>query len=181
MSDLNTVLKQLTPTPVDIAAYYEEVRQGITSAGYSIVEENVTKPWGAYFRIESTQAEGFIADFFPGLTLDEARLGIDNAELSPKILVVAPGQRLSWQYHHRRAERWCFLTRGGYRRSLDDTEGVRQEAQEGEVVQFATSERHRLEGDPSEMVLVAEIWQHSDPQHPSDEDDIVRVQDDYKR
>jgi hypothetical protein len=29
--------------------------------------------------------------------------------------------------------------------------------------------------------LVAEIWQHTDPDHPSNEDDIVRVQDDFGR
>ena len=26
--------------------------------------------------------------------------------MSPKILIVKPGARLSWQYHHRRAEIW---------------------------------------------------------------------------
>jgi hypothetical protein len=29
--------------------------------------------------------------------------------------------------------------------------------------------------------VVAEFWQHTDPDYPSDEDDIVRVQDDYSR
>jgi hypothetical protein len=29
--------------------------------------------------------------------------------------------------------------------------------------------------------VVAEIWQHTDPAVPSDEDDIIRVQDDYNR
>jgi hypothetical protein len=29
--------------------------------------------------------------------------------------------------------------------------------------------------------LVAEIWQHTDPENPSDEDDIVRVSDDFGR
>ena len=27
----------------------------------------------------------------------------------------------------------------------------------------------------------SEIWQHTDAKHPSDEDDIIRVQDDYGR
>jgi hypothetical protein len=30
-------------------------------------------------------------------------------------------------------------------------------------------------------VLVAEIWQHTDPGNPSNEDDIVRLADDYSR
>jgi hypothetical protein len=41
-------------------------------------------------------------------------------------------------------------------------------------------ERHRLIGLEN-WGVVAEFWQHTDPEHPSDEDDIVRVQDDYKR
>ena len=41
-------------------------------------------------------------------------------------------------------------------------------------------ERHRLVGLEN-WGVVAEFWQHTDPDHPSDEDDIVRVQDDYKR
>jgi len=28
---------------------------------------------------------------------------------------------------------------------------------------------------------VAELWRHLDPQHPSDEEDIVRLQDDFGR
>ena len=104
-----------------------------------------------------------------------------GAELSPKFLIVKPGQRLSWQYHDRRAERWCFLTQGGYRKSMTDDEGDRIEANAGEVVQFQTGERHRLEGRSDGLVLVAEIWQHSQPEAPSDEDDIVRLADDYQR
>lgn len=41
-------------------------------------------------------------------------------------------------------------------------------------------ERHRLVG-VDEWGIVAEIWQHTDAAHPSDEDDIVRVQDDFGR
>jgi hypothetical protein len=29
--------------------------------------------------------------------------------------------------------------------------------------------------------VIAEIWQHTDANHPSDEDDIIRVQDDFGR
>jgi hypothetical protein len=33
----------------------------------------------------------------------------------------------------------------------------------------------------NEWGVLAEIWQHINPAHPSDEDDIVRVQDDFGR
>lgn len=53
----------------------------------------------------------------------------------------------------------------------------------GEVVQFDAGERHRLGSQPysKTYTLVAEIWQHTDQKHHSDEDDIVRLQDDYSR
>ncbi|MCU0327251.1 MAG: phosphoheptose isomerase, partial [Spirosomaceae bacterium] len=40
--------------------------------------------------------------------------------------------------------------------------------------------RHRLVG-VNEWGIIAEIWQHTDPKNPSDENDIVRVQDDFGR
>ena len=162
-------------------ALVAEVEALAVRAGYQIVEKNTEKPWGAYLRIDSSQADEFVNDFFPGLTPDEARLGIEGAELSPKFLIVKPDQRLSWQYHDRRAERWCFLTPGGYRKSLTDDESERVEVQPGEIVQFERGERHRLEGRFDGIVVVAEIWQHSQPDAPSDEDDIVRLADDYQR
>ena len=44
--------------------------------------------------------------FFPHLNPDDFA---GFARLSPKILLVAPGKRLSWQYHHRRSEIWKLI------------------------------------------------------------------------
>ena len=182
MSDLP---KNITTLNYDDIHGYDEfiidIERMTAEAGYTVVEKNTDKPWGAYLRFDSMQADEFVDDFFPGLSPEEARLGIEGAELSPKFLIVKPAQRLSWQYHDRRAERWCFLTEGGYRKSSTDDESERFEALAGEVVQFQKGERHRLEGRPDGFVLVAEIWQHSQPQAPSDEEDIVRLNDDYSR
>jgi len=41
-------------------------------------------------------------------------------------------------------------------------------------------ERHRLVG-LDDWAVVAEIWVYEVPGHPTDEDDIVRVRDDYGR
>src|SRR5215216_836786 len=95
----------------------------IEAAEYTVAEVNAEKPWGAYIRINNDDADRFVEEFFPGLTPEEARLGVEGAELSPKILIVSPHQRLSWQYHGRRAERWRFLTEGAYKRSETDEEG----------------------------------------------------------
>ena len=169
-------------TSVDVAR--KMVKDQIVELGYRIVEEDLAKPWGAYYRMSNQDAERFIQEFFPDLSITEAKLGRDDVELSPKFLLVAPGHRLSWQYHDRRAERWRFLTKGAYYRSHSDEMPVAiQTAKAGEVVQFDAGERHRLGSDPysKEYTLVAEIWQHINQDNRSDEDDIVRLEDDYQR
>lgn len=181
MSELPGAIRERDIQKETAAMLVSELEELIVANGYEVVEKNDAKPWGAYLRLASEDADRFVEDFFPGLDPKDARLGVEGAELSPKFLVVTPGQRLSWQYHDRRAERWCFLTEGAYRKSMTDDEGERISASAGEVVQFATGERHRLEGMQDSLVLVAEIWQHVDPEHPSNEDDIVRLSDDYQR
>lgn len=178
-TNLNEYLQMELPN--DKEQLTADVVVSLEHAGYEIVEVNTEKPWGSYVRIRNDQADDFVYEFFPGLSPEEAHLGMDDAELSPKILIVSPGQRLSWQYHHRRAERWRFLTKGGYNKSLDDEPGDVVVAEAGDVVQFEKSERHRLNGAEDGYVVVAEIWQHVDPVAPSNEDDIVRLYDDYSR
>ena len=50
----------------------------------------------------------------------------------------------------------------------------------GDIIQLKQGERHRLIG-LNGWGIVAEIWRHTDAENPSDEDDIVRVQDDFGR
>lgn len=181
MPEFTEQLNSIIEHDSEYETFVQDIVHMTDKAGYEIVEMNTDKPWGAYLRISSSQADEFVKEFFPGLAPEEARLGVEDAELSPKFLIVKPGQRLSWQYHDRRAERWRFLTTGGYRKSETDDEGSRVDAQIDEIVQFKTGERHRLEGADNHIVLVAEIWQHTDASNPSNEEDIVRLADDYKR
>jgi mannose-6-phosphate isomerase-like protein (cupin superfamily) len=182
MSQLSVTIQSLnTPDQKEYAAFFADLTTKIQNAGYTIVESNTAKPWGAYFRIDSTQADMFVGEFFPDLDPLQARLGVEGTELCPKILVILPGHRFSWQFHNHRAERWRFLTPGWYRKSIDDDEGERFPAQADDVVQFLQGERHRLEADSNAPVIVAEIWQPSSIDHATDEDDIVRVADDYSR
>lgn len=171
----------VSETPVEVAT--KMVHDKVIELGYTIVEEDTNKPWGAYYRMSGDEADRFIHEFFPGLSITEARLGREDMELSPKFLLVAPGHRLSWQYHDRRAERWRFLTDGSYHRSHSDDQGELISAIAGEVVQFDAGERHRLCANVNgeSYTLVAEIWQHTVAGQPSNEADIVRLQDDYKR
>ncbi len=158
----------------------EELIDQYETKGFTVVERVDDKPWGCMVRFHHDDADRFVAEYFPGLDPKEARLGNDNAPLSPKFLVVAPGQRLSWQYHARRAERWAYVTAGLYMRSESNTMPGADSAKPGTVVQFLAGERHRLIGG-SEPTIVAEIWQHTEPDNLSDEEDIVRVSDDYAR
>lgn len=158
------------------------VKQMIEQLGYTVVEANETKPWGGMYRLSDDDAGQFIHDFFPGLSLNEARLGRPDVRLSPKFLLIAPGTRLSWQYHMRRAERWHFLTSGTYTVSKTNDEPEVTVAPAGTITQLAAQTRHRVTSpNQSQYVLVAEVWQHTDPQQLSDEDDIIRLQDDYRR
>lgn len=159
----------------------EEVARILEAAGYDIALFDYSRPWGGFNQLANDNADRFVEEFFPGLTPEEARLGNPDSELSPKILTVAPEQRLSWQYHDRRAERWAYLTPGGYHKSLSDDQGELRLAEAGEVVQFEKSERHRLVGAVGYYTLVAEIWQHTDPANLSNEEDIIRLADDYRR
>ena len=50
----------------------------------------------------------------------------------------------------------------------------------GSLITLKQGERHRLIG-LNDFGVIAEIWQHTDVNNPSDENDIVRIQDDYGR
>ena len=159
-----------------------EIVAAAQAAGYTVADIDDARPWGGFVRFDYRDGDRFVTEFFPGVDPVAARLGNPEAELSPKILYVEPNQRLSWQRHDRRAERWVFLTSGGYHKSLDpEVMGDMVQANPGDVVQFEAGECHRLVGGGDGVTLVAEIWQHTDPTMHSDEADITRLQDDYKR
>ena len=143
----------------------------------SLLWLKILSPPGFFFVIKEEAAQDFAYRFFGGIDVDTLRV---EGKLSPKILIVKPGARLSWQYHHRRAEIWqVYQGEVGIIRSNDDTEGQLVRFGEGQQVRLSQGERHRLIG-LEDYGIVAEIWQHTDS-IPSDEEDIVRVHDDYLR
>lgn len=145
---------------------------------FNIISSDLNRPWGGFYVIDENQAQQFADTFFDGMDISTLKIG---GKLSPKILLVAPEKRLSWQYHNRRAEIWKVVSgQVGVVRSETDQEGDLVVHTTGEVIKLAQGERHRLVG-LAEQGVIAEIWQHTDAAHPSDEDDIVRVQDDFGR
>ena len=128
--------------------------------------------------INESQAQDFADKFFNGLKIDSLKIG---GKLSPKILIVNPNSKLSWQYHQRRAEIWSVYKGSvGVSRSMDDNEKQMLILRENEQIKLMLGERHRLIG-LDDFGVVSEIWQHTNPENPSDEDDIIRVQDDFGR
>lgn len=146
--------------------------------GLSVDEINVEKPWGAYWRFSDRQVGQFVDLFFP--KMKESLLGGEQS-LSPKFLLIAPGESLSWQYHNRRTEKWRVVAgEVGVVSSESDIENGKITMKAGESICLENGIRHRLIGKEG-WGLIAEIWVHTDPNNPSDEDDVVRLQDDYGR
>lgn len=157
---------------------FENIQKQLKTNHFTIVSEDHNRPWGGFFVIAEEQAQAFANQYFDGLDVSTLKRG---GALRPKILIVAPGKRLSWQYHHLRAESWRVIQgQAGVKRSTNDTEGELEILNIGDTITLHQGERHRLIG-LDDYAIIAEIWQHIDDKHPSDEDDIVRVQDDYGR
>ncbi len=88
-----------------------------------------------------------------------------------KIVVVDPGQRLSLQYHSKRSERWICLEGEG----LAEINRRRQLLRPGQVAEVPAGAKHRLGAGPlGTKVLEIALGNF-------DEDDIVRLEDDYGR
>ncbi len=158
---------------------FKAVTDYIHQAGFNVSDSDFDRPWGGFFVIDENQAEQFIASFFPGYTKEQLMLG---EKLSPKFLVVAPNRRLSWQYHFRRAEIWRVVA-GPVQVAISNTDDETNPGtyNDGDIITLTKGTRHRLVGAPDSYGVVAEIWQHTDPKKPSDEEDIVRLQDDFGR
>lgn len=157
---------------------FKKTAQSLDKQGFKIVAKDEARPWGGFFVIDEKQAPRFIETFFPSLSIEDFK-GFEK--LSPKILMVRPGKRLSWQYHHRRSEIWRLIDgEAGVVKSPTDEQTDVHKLKMGELVRLECGERHRLVGLDDWGVL-AEIWQHVDAANPSDEEDIVRVEDDFGR
>ncbi len=87
----------------DNKSIFEEAAKMLEAKGLTIINKDDARPWGGFYVIDEMQAPVFINHFFSEENIDEIRI---TEKISPKILLVAPGARLSWQYHHRRAEIW---------------------------------------------------------------------------
>jgi mannose-6-phosphate isomerase-like protein (cupin superfamily) len=98
---------------------------------------------------------------------------LDAPHTKVKQLTVYPGQRLSLQLHHKRAEHWTVV-KGVATVTVGDRTW---DAPVGETIIIPVQAQHRLANLGQNLVEIIEV-QLGDY---FGEDDIVRLQDDYAR
>ncbi|MEI7539399.1 MAG: phosphoheptose isomerase [Candidatus Saccharibacteria bacterium] len=183
MSELfNRLSKIDTSGSVNKEQLVQSICNNAVLSGYTITDVDTERPWGAYIRFSDENVSLLIEDFFGNLGSKDTLLKNSIAGLSPKLLIVSPEARLSWQYHLRRSELWSPINGASYYSGMDDNnQGELQTRVPGDIIRLSVLERHRLVGAVGLYSIVAEIWQHEYPNNPSTEDDIVRIEDDYSR
>ena len=98
-------------------------------------------------------------------------LDADNCKV--KKIVVNPRARLSLQYHNHRSEVWTVIEGT----ALYTINNLSSEAVPGQVIQIPRGAHHRVKNEKDKPLMFIEV------QHGTyfGEDDIVRIEDDYKR
>ena len=80
---------------------------------------------------------------------------------------------MSHQYHHRRSEVWTIVQE----EAIIILEGVYEVYKKGRVAKMPFGAKHRIQNQSDEYVVIIEVQLGS----YFDEDDIVRIEDDYNR
>lgn len=97
----------------------------------------------------------------------------DEPNYKLKRIEVNPGQRLSYQYHHKRQEQWTVIE-GEATVVLDGEDNT---VKYGDSIFIPLGAKHRIENRTDQMVVFIEVQTGT----YFGEDDIVRVEDDYDR
>ncbi|RAP31473.1 mannose-6-phosphate isomerase [Candidatus Marinamargulisbacteria bacterium SCGC AG-414-C22] len=90
-----------------------------------------------------------------------------------KRIVVNPGHRLSYQYHHQRAEHWTIV-KGTATVTLN---GKDTQLNTGDHIHIPLKAKHRITNHTESELIFIEVQYGS----YFGEDDIVRLKDDYQR
>jgi len=90
-----------------------------------------------------------------------------------KRIEVNPGGRLSYQYHHKRSECWTVVSGSGVF-TLND---IPKEISYGDSVIIPKMAKHRIYNNSDKTLILIEVQTGE----YFGEDDIIRIEDDYKR
>ena len=158
---------------------HNSVVEDLKSKNLNISGEDFERPWGGFFKISDDSLMDFLSTYFSGVELP---FDITKLNVSPKILVVEPGKKLSWQSHERRSELWRVVKGpvGIFTSPTDEQPEEMGVYNDNDIIEMELGTRHRLVG-MDDWGIVAEIWVHKFPDNPSDEDDIRRIEDDFGR
>ncbi|HMS64770.1 MAG TPA: phosphoheptose isomerase [Ignavibacteria bacterium] len=156
-----------------------QIRNELENKDIKISGEDFKRPWGGFFEIDKESLEKFLSIYFEGVKLPFEKT---NLNLSPKILIVEPCKKLSWQVHERRSELWRVVKGpvGIFTSPTDKQPDEMDVYNIHDIIEMELGTRHRLVG-MDDWGIVAEIWIHSFPDNPSDENDIRRIEDDFGR
>ena len=97
----------------------------------------------------------------------------DEKNYKVKRIEVLPGKRLSYQYHEKRSEAWTIVQGS----ALITIDGKDFELLKGQSIKIPQGSKHRIENIGKTDLIFIEIQTGS----YFGEDDIVRIEDDYKR
>ena len=111
--------------------------------------EKEERPWGSFFVIH------------------------DEKTYKLKRIEVKPGQRLSYQYHLKRAESWNVVKGSGVVTIEDKNYNV----SEGKTILVPRESKHRVYNNSDDLLVLIEVQTGT----YFGEDDIIRVSDDYNR
>ena len=97
----------------------------------------------------------------------------EESNFKLKMIEVNPGQRLSYQYHNKRSEVWTIVEGKG-EVTIDDKKIF---LEYGDSIKIDTKSKHRIFNSSDSILKFIEVQTGS----YFGEDDIVRIDDDYKR
>ena len=156
----------------------ESILAEVRRFGLRLAEVNALKPWGGYLRFTQDSLVSFLAAYWLDVEISPP---LTETSVDPKILLVAPKQMLSLQWHERRAEIWRVIAGPVGVTIGDDWDSLTHKTYAtGEIIELPTRKWHRLFGLEG-WGRVAEFWDHTDADHSSDESDITREHDIYGR
>ena len=98
---------------------------------------------------------------------------LDSPECKVKRITVAPGKKLSYQFHYKRQEQWTVV-KGNLTIILDNEKVFRES---GDSIKIPLGAKHRAWNETDKIVQFIEVQTGT----YFGEDDITRIEDDYGR